>query len=1454
VKAVLAIAVCMSMILGALVITSDRAVAQPRAPRVLNLALQQDMPDFNIWNLASNSIYKFSVLKWGMESLVALDYDGVPCGSLAESWQFDEFSLTWTFHVRHGVLFTDGTSLTADDVVFIYHHVRAGTVYSSGITYAFDADLDGWVSEAEINAAVWKVDDYTVAMKMTNSYGQFLTQTAIIPILPHHIWESHTDIYGIVDILWNDPQAAVGTGPFYYSDGLANEYRIMTKYDGYWGKNLTTPEGYKLYPDNVDQLHFKVFSSMDTAVLALQGGIVDYIITPVTPAVSRTLAPDPNIELAYSADNAYYYLAFNEKLDPFGNIAFRRAISHVIDKDQIVNVYKEGFGLKGSACEPPVWGEWFNVSVNQYPYDPTYAVSNTLLDASGFVDSNGDGWRELPGGSPMQKITILCPPADYDPVRIRAGEMIAKNMRDGLHINAEAKALDFDTLVARLQSMDFQMLIIGWSLTADPVGNVFDILGPKAPANTFGFWSLSDPNPYYKDLYGVSTRADAATQADADEVVRLGNLAKSSFNISDQIKYTKWAEGLIADAVPVNVLYYNVNILAYRGVWTGWVPFIGDLFNSFSLGRLQYTGEPVGIVEATESVNAGLSMPGKVGIGGKAQAYVQVIDSAGQVIPNADVTVSIAGIGTSPPTVSSDNYSGTTDAKGVFEFNLSGISDGYSNVTVTATKNSVTSTVHALIQAVDEVPKTLVLHVLPQRTVLLPGETSLVLMNVTNEKGQAVQGVTISVDPNLIGYGSVDREQVTTDVKGEASINYTAPDAPEVATHLNSHLQVTLSLTVTKTGYAWMDAYSVNLLIFNSAAPEWIMCQVTNVIPMYLHGSVNSTQISLRVTDDEGKSMGNHFVNITYSNDAVVLNPVTQVKTNGAGVAAFNVKFKAGTPSMGLRVRISDETLSNCVPATVTLTYVGSGPAPTMYGGYITWDLPAPYMSPMGALTATAHIWNQTGAPADGIDASLIVSGTPYGTLSWCDLINWDTTWDGWGISVTTQRDGFSTATSGPLNTPFDYDSWNDAYNMGFIYWDWGAMTGVSITGGTLEIAIYGVDVATIDLIGDIYVIPEGFGTYNFSSLAYQIDGATTISGEYVVGRSYEVVAPLYYIADPVLTAKTTDYDESNVQIWAVDQNNLPVDGADVKVYENGMTGNRNYMVIPYSSVAAKWTSAAVTTDVNGFANESVAAIGKNYYVTSTSLEAGVYVRAFNYGAISLFSQSLLFIHTQKCFVNITPITNVQELGNASVIVTVQVRVTDFLGTPLTGMLVEFTAEGGTVLDDVGVTDENGFVNFTLEASSIVGIAAGFIPVHARAGGPAYDACMATMMIPFAYVDRVPPVAEAGPSILAYAGDNVTLNGSSSTDNVGVVDYAWTFTYNGSLVVLHGAVVSFVFDIPGIYPVTLTVKDAMNNSDTDIVQVTVDTAIPEFPSVLLPVLCLAAILLFSRTRGRKFKG
>ena len=119
--------------------------------------------------------------------------------------------------------------------------------------------------------------------------------------------------------------------------------------------------------------------------------------------------------------------------------------------------------------------------------------------------------------------------------------------------------------------------------------------------------------------------------------------------------------------------------------------------------------------------------------------------------------------------------------------------------------------------------------------------------------------------------------------------------------------------------------------------------------------------------------------------------------------------------------------------------------------------------------------------------------------------------------------------------------------------------------------------------------------------------------------------------------------------------------------------------------------------------------------------------------------------------------------------------------------------------------------------------------------------------------DLEPPVANAGDDQMIDPGSLCSFNGTRSTDNVGVVNYTWSFVYNGSLVVLYGPTPSFKFFTPGIYEVTLNVTDTAQWQSTDTMVVTVPEPISEYTLILYPVVTILALFMTMRVRVNRSK-
>ena len=1296
----------------------------------LRVGIQQDIPDFNIYNLGSNSLWKSTVLGWAYEGIAVVGRYSVPYPLLAQSWTFDEGTLTLDIYLQQGVLFHDGQEMLADDVHFSYLMAREGTVYSSQIIWAFDSDDDWIVTQAELNAGIQVMSDYHVRMVMAKPYSQFFSSTLTVPIVPKHIWENHVDSENRVDVIWGtDPAATIGTGPFYYAGGVDFDYRVLDKNTQYWGKSFVLPDGCSTYPPNVDRLHFTVEGSVDSAVNALRSGEIDHVAWPIPPSKIPLIDSDPAIDVFNLEDPGYFLLAFNEKKEPFGSIDFRRAVSHLIDKSHIVNAFMDGFGVEGTTAVSPYFGEWHNETLTDYVYDdpddPLTTIPEDMLDAAGLADMNGDGWRDLPDGSVMKKITILAPPADYDPVRIRSAEMIANDLAK-VGINAEALAVDFSTLVAKLNSFDYDMVIIGFSFAgySNCVSVLFDIYGHAAASNTWAFWSDANWNPFHSWLGEMSTLADEETMMLVDYLAELEDEARATFDVAEQIACVRQAQELVLDAVPCNPLYHRVNAMATSASWTGWVPHMGTLLNRHSLSALTGGGVDRTFLDAdAPGVTVAISAPRTLSATAGVNGYVEVMGDFGDLVPNANVSVTFEPISPSSSDLAITPSSGVTNSEGLFWFTVSATTEGVGVLKATAEKGGYEDEDSMIVTVSAAVPKTLTLHAEFGATVLGLGDAAEISLMVQDECWQPVEGAEISVDEQLLGAGEILPEMVVTDATGSATMSYSAFPW---AVNPGSHFLERVLLTVSKAGYEHTDSAYVEMLVYNDAPPDWAVVKVSNVTTTALSYEAPVSTIAVRAVDDEGNALASAPLAIEYSNESYVSMPVISAVTDSEGYASFDVEVAEGAPTGAFKATVQHGFAVSSVATTITLTYIAEGSSGfDMYGGYISYDEEAQFMPAMGTLHATAYVWDENGDPAEG-KAALVVPASMEGTIVWSDQTPFDSHWDYLGVKIDTYADECHITTSGPLNAPE-------------LSTPWVTLEGVDMVAGEVEFMLYGTDVSLVDLLGEVIVVPNGAGgmyvIYSLSSpdssyggpvMGYMITGMTTIVGEYAYGRSYEVLSASHEIPAHFVGAFTDTYDTTSVTATVTDQHNDPVDGAEVLICQNPMGINRDYGVLEYSYDL--WTPSPTLTDAYGNAEVTVVAVGLEYAVADSFVVADVTAVSEAEGAISLMSQSQLFIRPQKCMIETVPITIPVVVGEDVIIEAQVINVTD--ECPLADMVVSMYAGLEETVTDEAVTGSDGMVSFTIDTSSLLASEGGFIPVTLSASGPGYYYAASRMMVP----------------------------------------------------------------------------------------------------------------------------
>lgn len=273
------------------------------------------------------------------EGLVKPTSDGGFIPAVASDYIISDDAKTYTFTLRDGITFHDGTPVTIEDVK--YSIDRYAEI--QGESSAFSSLVD----------SVEVQDDKTLVVNLKESYSEFLPMMTIA-IIP----QSNEDPAG-------NP---IGTGPFKYVSYTPGQNLELEKYDGYWQEGVPS----------LDSVEFKFIADVDTAFVELQAGTID-ILKYLTSAQAETLGDDYNI--VQGSMNLVHAMYLNSAYEPLSKTEVRQALCYAVDRDAINNFIFGGKShIIGSHMIPAMSKYYEPEAETVYSYDPEKA-KELLADA-----------------------------------------------------------------------------------------------------------------------------------------------------------------------------------------------------------------------------------------------------------------------------------------------------------------------------------------------------------------------------------------------------------------------------------------------------------------------------------------------------------------------------------------------------------------------------------------------------------------------------------------------------------------------------------------------------------------------------------------------------------------------------------------------------------------------------------------------------------------------------------------------------------------------------------------------------------------------------------------------------------------------------------------------------------------------------------------------------------------
>jgi peptide/nickel transport system substrate-binding protein len=441
---------------------------------------------------------------------------------LAERWEVSDDGLTYTFFLRPGVSFHDGTPVNAEAVEFSFERqLDPAHPYHDTGTFPYAEFTLGNIASIEV------VDELTVRLTLRENFAPFLSNLAMHAaalVSPTAVMASGADF----------SENPVGAGPYRFVSWRRGVEVVLERNPDYW---RVTPQ--------VERLIYRPIIEDQARLAALEAGEVDLAVN-LPPDDLPRLRSDARFTFSEQAGMHTWYVVFNVTKEPFGDARVRQAVAHAIDRQAIVDAVLGGTGVLAKNFLPPVvWG--YTEDVPEYPYDPERA--RELLAEAGYPDGfEVEFWVPASGSGMQQPVAMGTVIQDY---LSRVGiEATIQQFEWGTYLDRVIVPLDSADTVPAM----FQMSWIGDN--GDPDNFLYILLsGDQFPP--FGF-NLG----YYTNPEVDAILREARTTSDHDARVTL---------------YVA-AQRLIMADMPVVPVDHETQIVIHRSGIEGFVPHPTGVF------------------------------------------------------------------------------------------------------------------------------------------------------------------------------------------------------------------------------------------------------------------------------------------------------------------------------------------------------------------------------------------------------------------------------------------------------------------------------------------------------------------------------------------------------------------------------------------------------------------------------------------------------------------------------------------------------------------------------------------------------------------------------------------------------------------------------------------------------------------------------------------------------------
>uniref|UniRef100_UPI0006D15BFF ABC transporter substrate-binding protein n=1 Tax=Clostridium sp. NkU-1 TaxID=1095009 RepID=UPI0006D15BFF len=427
----------------------------------LDLAVQVGPNPETIDPALNSAVDGANIIVHAFEPLMIVDSENKIVGGQAESYDVSEDGLTYTFHLRDGLKWSDGTPLTAEDFVFSWKRLADP---NTAAPYA--GDMLGYVKGYEEAAAgnldalaLTAPDDKTFVVELSVPcvyFSKLITHASMVPVQKAAI-EASGDQWTL------KPETYVSNGPLKMAEWVPGSHITFAKNENYWNAEKVT----------LNTLKFVLMEDGNATYSAYQAGEVSMIKTLPTEEIPSLRETE---DFQIGSTMGTYYISFQTQKEPFNNPDVRKALSLAIDRDYVANTVMQGIyapatnfvgpGISdeenGSSFEEVTrknnGGDFFNVA----DHDADIAKAKELLAKAGYPDGQG-----FPTIEYMTNDQLFHKPL---------AEYLQSCWKEALGVNMDIKIVEWSTFTPTRRAGDFQIARNGWLYDYDDPSNMLNLL------------------------------------------------------------------------------------------------------------------------------------------------------------------------------------------------------------------------------------------------------------------------------------------------------------------------------------------------------------------------------------------------------------------------------------------------------------------------------------------------------------------------------------------------------------------------------------------------------------------------------------------------------------------------------------------------------------------------------------------------------------------------------------------------------------------------------------------------------------------------------------------------------------------------------------------------------------------------------------------------------------------